>query len=169
MTPENWAIAIVIISAIIQAVATLAAPILHTLVISRKTQPIAAPVPTQPKTVSQRFWGWFSWLVSSPLPQALAICYCSIILVFEMLKTTPVSRDSVLTIATMVGGIFMNFTFLTLRPQAMLTYQIADELTEHTKAVNTLTEATGLLADIVRLVVEKTHQPQSALDKIVSV
>src|SRR6202050_113631 len=97
MASANW---LPIVSIIISAAATLAAPVLALFVAARINQPRPKPEPKNPKNRIQRIGAWFMRASRfSPVLPLLAVVFDIWALHREIHRPTPITRDTIFDIS----------------------------------------------------------------------
>jgi hypothetical protein len=109
MESANW---LPIVSIIISAATTLAAPTLALFAAPRMNQPRPKPEPKNPKNRTQRIGAWFMRVSRfSPVLSLLAIVFNIWALHHEINRSTPITRDTILGISLLAAMLFFNGSY----------------------------------------------------------
>jgi hypothetical protein len=136
--------------AIIAIIVNLTAPILAVIVQSRINQPKQTPAVSHTDPIQSK--GWLVRVFSSPWPLLLLICLNLLSLVYDLTRSEPLNRRTVLVVAMSVAGIVLNLGGLAylsvLKMLARLstsTLSLGDSLTS---LANAFTQYTTSQSDI---------------------
>lgn len=148
MPSANW---LLVVSIIVNAITTLAAPAVGVLVAERKNQPKPIPDPKNPKKRTQRIGGRPIRISNSlwVLP-LFGILFNFCILPYEIRHANPVTGRAVFEISLAVTGIFYNLVLIHLSSLDRLIGRIIDLDGKRNETMSRMVDIEGHLIDIVK-------------------
>ena len=148
MPSANW---LVIVSIIVSAITTLAAPIVALFVAARMNQPKPIPDPKNPKKRTHKMGGWPIRVLTSPWVLPLfGFLFNICILPYEIHHANPVTGKAAFEIALVVAGIFYNLALIYLSSLHRLIEKIIENDGRRNETIGRIVDIEGQLINKVK-------------------